>query len=169
MKNEPTTQAETRPVGSVPVNNETRPEQPMLPGMVEPKAETRPLGSVSNVADLAAENESLRSQLHMRKATYDIEARLAKAGARSPKLLAEQSQSEFQIGEDGELANAEAVVEHLRKAWPEQFTPDPPPSIDASAGRTVRPTLTREALARMTPHEIQRLDWNEVRSALQEK
>lgn len=125
-------------------------EQPMLP----------------SVEELAAENETLRFELRMRSAVYDIEMRLAKAGARSPGLLAEQAKASFQFTEEGELANPEAVIERLRKTWPDQFTPDPVPSIDASAGRTVRPPLTKEALARMTPAEIQRLDWAEVKAAL---
>jgi len=123
------------------------PEQLMLPGMEE----------------LAAENAELKSQLHMRAATYDVEARLTRAGARSPGLLAERARESFQFSDEGELSNAEAVIEHLKRTWPEQFTPA---SIDASAGRTAHPTLTKEALARMSPAEIQRLDWNEVKSAL---
>ena len=153
MKDEKTTetpQAETRAVASVPTNIETSPEQPLLPGMEE----------------LAAENQNLKAELHIRTAVYDIETRLAKAGARSPKLLVEQAKASFQLSDEDELSNAEAVVDHLRKAFPEQFTPDSPPSIDASAGRTTCPTLTKEALARMTTAEIRRLDWSEVRSAL---
>jgi len=117
-------------------------------------------------AELAAENEALKAELRMRSAVYDIETRLAKTGARSPGLLVEQAKGRFQFTEEGELANPEAVIEHLRTTWPDQFTPGPIPSIDASAGRTPRPTLTKEALARMTPAEIQRLDWAEVKTAL---
>ena len=50
------------------------PEQPMLPGMEE----------------LAAENETLKADLRMRSAVYDVESRLTRAGARSPALLAER-------------------------------------------------------------------------------
>ena len=131
-----------------PEHTDPEPEQLMLPGMDE----------------LAAENETLRAEIRMHSAASDVETRLAAAGARSPKLLTERAKESFQFSEAGELANAEAVVDHLRRSWPEQFAPA---SIDASAGRTPRPTLTKEALARMTPAEIQRLDWNEVRFALQ--
>lgn len=123
------------------------PEQSMLPGMEE----------------LAAENEALKAEIRMRSAVYDVETRLTQAGARSPNLLAERAKASFQFSDEGELSNAEAVIEHLRRTWPEQFTPV---SIDASAGRTARPTLTKEALARMSPAEIQRLDWNEVKATL---
>jgi len=139
MKEETTTQT-----------TEEAPEQPMLPGMEE----------------LTAENETLRIEIRMRDAIYDVETRLTRAGARSPNLLADQAKEQFQYSEEGKLTNAEQVVEHLRKTYPEQFTPA---SIDASAGRTQRPTLTKEALSRMTIPEVQQLDWNEVRSALQGK
>jgi hypothetical protein len=131
-------------------NTETNtevPEQLMLPGM----------------EDLAAENEALRGEIRMRDAIYDIETKLAQAGAKSPGLLTDRAKERFQFSEEGDLTNAEAVVEHFRKTYPEQFAPA---SIDASAGRTPRPTLTKEALARMTPAEIQRLDWAEVKATL---
>lgn len=126
------------------------PEQPLLPGMEE----------------LAAENETLKAEIRIRTAVYDIEARLAKAGARSPNLIAESAKESFQFSEEGELTNAEAVIDHLKRTYPEQFSTEQIPSIDASAGRTKRPTLTKEALARMTPAEINHLDWNEVRATL---
>jgi len=150
-------------------STEEAPTQPTLPGMEDltPPAETRPLGSVSKTADeLAEENESLKTEIRIRTAIYDIETRLKAAGARSPNLLAKQAKDRFQFDEDGDVTNAEAVIEHLRKAYPEQFTPA---SIDAAAGRQTRPTLTKEALAKMTIPEVQQLDWNEVRSALQGK
>jgi hypothetical protein len=123
------------------------PEQPMLPGMEE----------------LAAENETLKAEIRMRTAVYDLETRLTQAGARSPGLLAERAKESYQFSDEGELTNAQAVVEHLKKTWPEQFAA---PSIDATAGRIRRPTLTKEALARMTPAEVQSLDWNEVKATL---
>jgi len=119
----------------------------MLPGMEE----------------LAAENETLKAEIRMRTAVYDIESRLAKAGARTPGLIAESAKESFQFSDEGKLENAEAVIDLLKKTYPEQFAI---PSIDASAGRTARPAITKEALARMTPAEIQRLDWAEVRAAL---
>lgn len=133
--------------------NETRePEQLELP-FPDPE-----------VGALAAENEALKNEIRMRAATYEVEGQLARAGARSPGLLAEMAKASFQFGEDGKLANAAAVVEYLRRTHPEQFAV---PSIDAGAGRSGGPTLTKEALSRMTPAEINRLDWAEVRAVLQ--
>lgn len=127
--------------------------------------ETEP--SAADVERLAAENEELRNEIRMRGAVYDIEARLAAAGARSPGLLAKEAAEGFQFGEDGSLNNPEALIEKLRRSYPEQFGRDiPSGSIDAGAGRHAAPPLTREALSRMSPDEIRRLDWDEVKSAL---
>lgn len=121
----------------------------------------------AEVERLAAENEGLRNEIRMRGAVYEIESRLAAAGARSPGLLAKEAAAGFQFGEDGSLSNPEALVENLRRSYPEQFGRDlPKGSIDAGAGRTAAPPLNREALSRMTPDEIRQLDWDEVRSAL---
>lgn len=115
------------------------------------------------VGELRAENEKLKEDIRMRTAVYDIEASLTRAGARSPKLLVEAARESLQFGEDGSVANAAAVVDHLRRQFPEQFGAG---SIDGGAGRNQGPTLTKDALAKMTPAEIQRLDWAEVRSVL---
>ncbi|MEO5858675.1 MAG: hypothetical protein ABIR33_06975 [Pyrinomonadaceae bacterium] len=126
------------------------PEQLLLPGMEE----------------LAAENESLKAELRMRSAVYDVKTRLAEAGAKSPGLLTDRAKETFQFSDAGILTNADAVVEQHKATYPEQFPGYAPPSIDASAGRRARPTLTKDALSRMTTAEIQRLDWNEVKATL---
>lgn len=116
---------------------------------------------------LVAENAALKEQGRIRAAAYEIESRLAAAGARSPGLLAKEAREGFQFGEDGKLVNPEALIEQLRRTYPEQFGRDAAAgSIDAGAGRFTAPPLTREALSRMSPTEIRRLDWDEVRAAL---
>lgn len=120
-----------------------------------------------DVERLAAENEALRTEIRMREAAYEIESRLSAAGARSPGLLTKEAKESFQFAEDGRLANAAALIENLRRSYPEQFGRDVPAgSIDAAAGRNSAPPLTRDALARMSPSEIQQLDWDDVRAAL---
>lgn len=121
----------------------------------------------SELERLTAENGALKEVIRMRAAAYEFESRLAAAGARSPGLLVKEAGMGFQFGEDGKLVNPEALVEQLRRGYPEQFGRDNPVgSIDAGAGRNAAPPLTREALSRMSPADIQRLDWDEVRSAL---
>lgn len=129
--------------------NETE-EQPLIAGP-------------ESVATLAAENAALKNELHIRSATYDIETRLASAGARSPKLLTDRAKATFQMDDRGELTNAAAIVEQLRREFPEQFGVA---SIDAGAGRNQRTILTRDALNTMTATEIQKLDWAEIKAVL---
>jgi len=119
---------------------------------------------------LSAENEELRNELRMRAAVYDIETRLAATGARSPGLLAESARERFQFGDDGKLSNPEALVENLRRSYPEQFGGVTfAGSIDAGAGRNVAPPLTRDALANMSVAEVQRLDWEAIKEVLSDK
>lgn len=112
---------------------------------------------------LAAENDALRNELYIRTAAYDIETRLAAAGARSPKLLVDQAKGSFQLDESGGLANATSLVEQLKRDFPEQFGQA---SIDAGAGRNQRSVLTRDALGVMSANEIQKLDWAEIKAVL---
>lgn len=122
---------------------------------------------IPTMEELAAENENLKAELHMRTAVYDIEAQLIKAGARSPKLLSEQAKAAIQFGDDGAATNIAAIIEQMKQHYPEQFGMDAPAgSIDGGAGRRTAPSLTKEALSRMSPAEIQGLDWAEVKAAL---
>ena len=140
--------------------------------MEETERETAETGGNKTAGEmerLAAENAALREEIRMRAAAYEFESRLAAAGARSPGLLVKEASEGFQFGEDGKLVNPEALIEQLRRGYPEQFGRDAGVgSIDAGAGRNAAPPLTREALSRMSPADIQRLDWDEVRSALAE-
>ncbi len=121
------------------------------------------------IEELRAEKERLREDGRMRIAIYEIEAELAKAGARSPKLLFEVAKDSLQFSDDGKIENSAAIVQHLKEQFPEQFSTDrPSESIDGGAGKTGGPTLSKESLARMTPAEIAKLDWVEVRQVLAE-
>jgi len=93
-----------------------------------------------------------------------------KAGARSPGLLFAQAVDSLQFDSDGRVANAAAMVEKLKREFPEQFGRDVPPSIDAGAGRNSSVShLTKDTLSRMKPAEVARLDWSEVKRVLSEK
>ncbi|MBP6001846.1 MAG: hypothetical protein KA746_00295 [Pyrinomonadaceae bacterium] len=121
-------------------------------------------------AELAAENEQLKATIRLNAAHRQITGELARAGARSPELLFDAAKGDLQFAEDGTLTNAAAIVERLEAAFPEQFADDPPIGpIDGGAGRAAVPALTKDALAKMSPAEIARLDWAAVRQALTEK
>jgi hypothetical protein len=117
---------------------------------------------------LMKENEGLKLEILLNRAREQMTAELKKSGARSPDLLFGAFRDELQFDGEGRPANTEALVAHLKERFPEQFEPAVSPGpIDAAAGvGTSTHLLTREALSRMTPAEIQSLDWAEVRRVL---
>ena len=133
-----------------------------------PSAVTAPIPPLEvEIASLRAENERLRTTMRDAAAHRQITGELERFGARSPELLFEAVKSDMQFTPDGAVANSAAIVEKLRKKFPEQFrAPKTPPSIDAGAGLTEIPTLSKEALAKMRPEEIAKLDWEEVKRTL---
>ena len=129
--------------------------------------ETEPAEPGDAVRNIEAENAALRQLVRLQDAREEITARLREAGARSPGLLFAQAADELQFDEEGKLVNAAAILGRLKRSYPEQFEPARPAAIDGGAGTAGRSReLTRESLAKMTPAEIARLDWDEVRSVL---
>ena len=91
------------------------------------------------------------------------------ADAHSPELLFVSVKDDLQIADDGSLENAAALVEKLKRKFPEQFgMRRAAQSIDGGAGGRTQ-IISAESLARMTPAQIQKLDWAEVRRALGER
>ncbi len=116
---------------------------------------------------LAAENAELRQAVRMSEARELLTGSLRSAGANSPELLFEAVKGQIQFADDGTPANSAAILDLLKRKYPEQFVREiPAVSIDGGAGRIVHPPLTREALAKMSPAEIARLDWAAVSSVL---
>lgn len=138
-----------------------------------PREQTTPVTTVPGTDELDAlrsENERLKETLKIREAREDLTAKLKFAGARSPELLFETAKETFKFTEDGKLEDADGIVADLKARFPEQFGKDEAPvshtSIDAGSGRVAQPALTREALAKMTPAAIAKLDWADVRRVL---
>ena len=116
---------------------------------------------------LQAENEQLKATIRLSEAHRQMTGELAEAGARSPELLFASVRDALQFAEDGSLLNAAALVGKLKTEHPEQFgTQHLFPSIDAGAGVTTAPQLTRDELRTMKPAEIAALDWNDVKRVL---
>jgi hypothetical protein len=140
-------------------------EQPTLP-FPEPEK----VAANDDLAALRAENEKLKESLRLRDAHDTLKQKLKKAGARTPKLLLEAAKHALKFTAEGLLENAHEVVGDLMDRFPEQFGHDtsrqPHMSIDAGSGRESKPTLTREALAKMKPEQIAKLDWSDVRRVL---
>ncbi len=123
--------------------------------------------SSAEIERLRMENETLTNSIRMRGARDLITKILADAGARSPGLLFDAAREKIQFSSDGQLINAAAIAENLKRTFPEQFSFDRPDSIGGGAGtgRTAQ-FLNAEALSRMTPVQIKELDWQEVKQVL---
>ena len=117
-------------------------------------------------AELAAENEHLKTTIRLSSAHRQITGELARAGARSPELLFDAVKDELKFAADGRLENAASVIAHVTSRFPEQFGTETPVSIDGGAGIGGGIKLTKETLAKMKPAEIAKLDWAEVRRVL---
>ncbi len=123
-------------------------------------------GDVSDITQLQAENEQLKTTIRLNAAHRQITGELAKAGARSPGLLFDAVKGELKFDGDGKLENAAGLIERIAARFPEQFGTETPASIDGGAGSGGGITLTKEALAKMKPAEIALLDWADVRRVL---
>ena len=123
--------------------------------------------SHAELETLRTQNEELRSEIGAIKARAALTAELTVAGARSPELLIAAAEKEIQFDEYGGPVNIAAVIANLTQKYPAQFAPEKPASIDAGAGRSNQNNfLTRDALSKMKPEEVARLDWNDVRQVL---
>jgi len=124
-------------------------------------------GDASDIDFLRAENEQLKTTIRTAAAHRQITGELERAGARSPGLLFDSIKAELQFAGDGSVVNSSALVERLRRNFPEQFGYDrPAASIDGGAGAATAPQLTKETLAKMKPAEIAELDWADVKRVL---
>jgi len=117
---------------------------------------------------LRAENETLKRSLQMRDARDVVTATLKAMGAGSPELLFAAIKDELQFDDEGQVVNSAAIAQHLRKNYPDQFgIRRRPGSIDGGAGTSAKADhISPESLARMTPAEVQKLDWAEVKRVL---
>jgi hypothetical protein len=114
-----------------------------------------------------AELQDLRSQLQMRDAKDQVTAALEKAGVRSADLMWKAIRGDLVFGPDGKLTNLDGLLKDLTADYPDEFgVRKPSESIDASDKGKGGETLTREKLAKMTPAEINTLDWNDVRKVM---
>ncbi len=157
----------------------THTTQPQLPHAAATPSEPTaiPGGSDKTLADLQAENAALKKQIAEQAAHSSLKDKLKQAGARTPKLLLDAAKDALKFTAAGEIENAVEIIEALKEKFPEQFgvttnaLPTAPAvhSIDAGARPPAKPSLTREALAKMTPAQIAELNWDDVRRVLAAK
>lgn len=117
---------------------------------------------------LRQENESLKAEMRRREAREEMTAQFTAAGAISPALLFDLAGDRIEFDSENKPLNTADLVAAFKKEFPEQFEnrskTDP---IDAGSGVQDKAAfLTAEALAKMTPAEIQQLDWADVRQVL---
>ena len=144
----------------------------------EPKTETKtPSVSPQNTTNdleiekLRTENTALQNSLRMRDARDELKRSLIEAGARSPDLLFAAAKDGLQFSDEGKLQNAAALIGHLKLTFPDQFGfQKPEASIDGGAGTLLSAQpLTAASLSKMTPAQIQKLNWDDVRHAMSER
>jgi hypothetical protein len=119
-----------------------------------------------DLARLRDENEKLKATIRNAAAHRQITGELGRIGARSPELLFEYVKGDLQFTDDDAVVNAAAIVDKLRRQFPEQFGTQTVAGIDAAAGQVQPPRLSKESLGRMTTAEIAQLDWNDVKRVL---
>ena len=154
-------------MNEIPIDKNETGEQMVLP--FDPPLNERPMApsEPSEVDILQTQNAELQTRLRQREVRDDVTLSLRSAGARSPELLFDAARDALQFNDDGSVENAEVVVAEMKRRFPEQFGAATPASIDGGAGRGGQPiALTKDALAKMKPDEIARLDWATVKQAL---
>lgn len=119
-----------------------------------------------DLARLRDENEKLKATIRNAAAHRQITGELGRIGARSPELLFEYLKADLQFDDENRVVNAAALVDKLRRVFPEQFGMQTVAGIDAAAGQIQPQRLSKEILGRMTAAEIAELDWNDVRRVL---
>ena len=159
------TQTETRKSDSPAVGDSCPPQSEAAPA-AEQTVSVAEAADTDALTKLSAENEQLKTTIRLSAAHRQITGELAKAGARSPELLFDAIKGELKFTAGGKVENPKALIDSIAARFPEQFGFDQPASIDAGAGTGGGNTLTREALAKMKPAEIARLDWADVRRVL---
>lgn len=118
-----------------------------------------------------AEINDLRTQIRLRDARDEVVAALEKEGAKGTGLMWNAIKSELEFDDkSGKVTNLKDLVRDLKADYPDQFgEPKPTEGIDAGKGQQQSEKLTKEKLAKMTPAEINNLDWEEVKKVLAEK
>lgn len=118
---------------------------------------------------LKKQNAELLAGMRLRDAKEEVVAALAAAGNKSPELAFQALKAELKFDDAGKLINTKALIEGLKTNYPEQFgEAKPGETIDGGAGQEGKgEKLTAEKLAAMTPDEINKLDWNEVKAVME--
>lgn len=126
---------------------------------------------LSELERIKKENEELRASNRLRDARDEVVAALSQAGNKSPELAFNAIKGDLKFDDAGKLLNSKDLIENLKTSYPEQFgTEKPDTGIDAGAGQKGGgEKITKESLAKMTPEEVNKLDWAEVSKVMAAK
>lgn len=109
----------------------------------------------------------LQAGLRMRDAKDSVSVALEKAGAKATGLMWNAIKGDLEFDDKGKLTNLDSLVKDLQADYPDQFgIAKPGESIDAAGKTQAGEKLTKEKLAKMTPAEINTLDWEEVKKVM---
>jgi hypothetical protein len=117
----------------------------------------------------AEERESgIKGRPETTRCSEEVVNALTAAGANSPALAFDAIRGGLKFDEEGKLLNSKDLIEGLKTSYPEQFgTPKTTETIDAGKGQQGGgDKLTKDKLAKMTPTEINALDWKEVSAVM---
>lgn len=117
-----------------------------------------------------AEMDDLRLQIKERDARDAVNVAAAKLGVKNSSLVYKLVKDDLEFDDKGKISNLAEVFDSAKTEYPDLFDTKPNQSIDAGAGTTkTGDVLTKEKLAKMTPAEINALDWNDVQKVLTAK
>lgn len=116
--------------------------------------------------DLAAENATLRTRVREMAASQALNAALEKAGVTATSLVTKALIADVQFDDADAPVNVAALIAKARGEFPAVFRSDAANGIDARVASPPPERLTREMLKKMSPAEIAKLDWEQVRAAL---
>lgn len=123
---------------------------------------------LSELERLRKQNEDLQGLIRLRDAKEKIVEMLRAAGNKSPELAFAVLKSDLKFDKNGKVENAEDLLESFKAAYPEQFVKDKPGQIDAGKSTNQKNDgLTVATLSKMTPDEINKLDWQHVKAVLE--
>jgi hypothetical protein len=118
---------------------------------------------LSEMDRLKKENQELKDAQRLSTAKGEVIAALTAAGAKSPELLFAASQDQLKFDDTGKLINVADITTALKASYADQFgTEKPEGSVDGGAGADTGGKLTIAMLEKMSPEEVNKLDWKEV-------
>lgn len=120
---------------------------------------------------LKKENADLTAANRLRDAKDEVVAALKAAGNNSPELAFAAIKEGLKFDDAGKLINSKDLIDGFKTTYPDQFgTPKPDAGINGGSGQEGgTKKLTKEILATMSPADIQKLDWEEVKTAMAAK